>query len=46
MPLSGSNLVFNTFLWNKGLSKIFIDDYEIAVKKGNPLVYGFYEKIE
>jgi hypothetical protein len=46
MPLSGRNLVFNTFLWNKGLSKIFIDDYEIAVKKGNPLVYGFYEKIE
>jgi hypothetical protein len=46
LPLPGKNLVFTTYIWNKGLAKIFIDDYEIEVKIGNPLVYGFYYKIE
>ena len=46
LPLKMDDLVFNTFLWNKGLAKLYIDDYEVAVKKGNPLVYGLYYKIE
>jgi hypothetical protein len=46
LPLVRSKLVFNTFFWNKGLSKLFIDDYEVSVKKGNPLVYALYNKIE
>ena len=31
---------------NKGLENIFIDDYEISVKPGNPRIYGFYYMID
>jgi Dolichyl-phosphate-mannose-protein mannosyltransferase len=46
LPLKRKNLVFNTFLWNKGLSNLFIDDYKISIINGNPLVYSLYYKIE
>ncbi len=32
LPLSKKDLEFNTYIWNKGLRKIFIDDYEIRVR--------------
>ena len=36
---------FNTFIWNKGLQKIVIKDFEIEVLEGNRNKYSVFEKI-
>ena len=46
LPFIRKDQVFTTYIWNKGLRNIFIDDYEIAVKEGNPRIYGFYYNME
>jgi len=42
----GDNLKLKFFLWNKSKEHFIIGQIKIRVRKGNPLLYGFYEKIE
>ncbi len=41
----GDNLKLKFFLWNKGLQNLRIKQIRLRVRKGNPLLYGFYEKL-
>ncbi len=41
----GDNLKLKFFLWNKAHQKLRIKQIKLQVRKGNPLLYGFYEKI-
>ncbi len=41
----GNNLKLKFFLWNKAHEKFCIKQIRLKVRKGNPLLYGFYEKI-
>ena len=38
------DIVFNTFVWNKGRNTFLIDDFKINIREGNPVVYGLTEK--
>ena len=38
-PPGTEDLVFTTQVWNKGHRKIFIDDYEIAIRTGNSAAF-------
>jgi hypothetical protein len=33
------------YFWNRNLEHIFIDNFKIEVRKGNPVIYGLFEKI-
>ncbi|MDP1622603.1 MAG: glycosyltransferase family 39 protein [Bacteroidales bacterium] len=39
-------LFFNAFLWNPVKSPYIIDNFTIRVRKGNPVIYGLYRKID
>ncbi|MDQ3192901.1 MAG: hypothetical protein M3Q58_15010 [Bacteroidota bacterium] len=32
------------FIWNKSKNKFLMDDFEIKVREGNPLLYGIFEE--
>lgn len=40
------NTQVDIFLWNKEKKQILIQDIRISLRKGNPYLYGIYEKIE
>lgn len=33
------------YLWNKGKKNFYMDDFSVKVVKGNPVIYGLFEKI-
>jgi hypothetical protein len=33
-------------IWNKNGSVFWVDDMSIKLRKGNPIIYGWVEKIE
>lgn len=33
------------YFWNKNLEEIYIDDFKVQVREGNPVFYGLYRKI-
>ncbi|NVO02882.1 MAG: glycosyltransferase family 39 protein [Bacteroidetes bacterium] len=33
-----------TYIWNKSKQRFYIDDFKIKLRKGNPVIYGLYEK--
>ena len=39
------NIQFSTFIWNQGMQKIVIKDFEIALIEGNRNKYSIFEKI-
>jgi len=39
------NPQLKVYIWNKGKNHLYIDDIEIKVRKGNPVIYGLIEKI-
>ncbi len=42
----GQKLVkFNVYIWNEQRKSFAIDDLEVRVREGNPLIYGLTEKI-
>lgn len=41
----GDNLKLKFFLWNKSHGILRIEQIRLQVRKGNPLLYGFYEKL-
>lgn len=43
--LNHDNIVLKTYIWNKSRKNFVIKDFEIKLRKGNPIIYGLYEKI-
>ena len=43
--LDYSNMILKVFVWNKGRDHFLIDNFQINVREGNPMIYGLYEKI-
>ncbi len=41
--LKNKDLRLKVFIWNKGKNNILIDDFEIKLRNGNPLLYGLFE---
>ncbi|MDD4144167.1 MAG: hypothetical protein PHN68_05990, partial [Prolixibacteraceae bacterium] len=39
------NPQLKVYIWNKGKNNLYIDDFIISVRKGNPVIYGLIEKI-
>jgi len=39
------NIQLEIYIWNKGLNKFLMDDFTIKLRKGNPVIYGLFEKI-
>lgn len=44
--LSFPDIELKVYVWNKGKQNFFIDDFEIKVRRGNPIIYGVYEKVK
>ena len=42
----GSNTMLKVFVWNKSKSHFIIDDIEIKIRAGNPILYSLFNKIE
>ena len=43
--LQNNDVKLKVYIWNKGKSSFYIDDLSIKLRKGNPIVYGFFEEI-
>lgn len=43
--LNYRNIQLEVYIWNKGLNRFLIDDLTIKLRKGNPVIYGLFEKI-
>ncbi len=43
--LNYSGIILKVYIWNKGLQNFYIDDFKISLRKGNPVIYGLFEKI-
>ena len=41
--LKNKDLKLKVFIWNKGKNNLIIDDFEIKLRKGNPILYGLFE---
>jgi len=46
VDLPSGKITFKTGIWNKGRSEFLVDDFVITLRKGNPVIYGWVEKIE
>ncbi|HKL02758.1 MAG TPA: glycosyltransferase family 39 protein [Cryomorphaceae bacterium] len=40
-----NDLMLRIFIWNKSKRNLFIDNMEISLREGNPVIYGLFEKI-
>lgn len=38
-------LLLKVYLWNKGKKNFYMDDFSVRTVKGNPYIYGLFEKI-
>jgi len=38
------NVQLDIYIWNKGGQCFSVDDYEISLREGNPVLYGLFEK--
>jgi len=45
IPSNKKNLMFNTYVWKKKGEKLNILNYNIQIRKGNPLIYGMFYPI-
>lgn len=43
--LNFKDIKLKCYLWKQSKSKIYIDDFKISLRQGNPVVYGLTEKI-
>ena len=39
------DLILKIYVWNRGRRNFIIDDFKVYARKGNPVLYGLYEKI-
>ena len=40
IPVRNRKITLKTFIWNKGMNNFQIDDFMVAGREGNPLLYG------
>ncbi len=45
IDLHAKNIDFKCFLWNNNFQEFFIDNFQISLRRGNPIIYGLYEPI-
>jgi hypothetical protein len=45
MNLNQPGILLKTYIWNKGKENFYFDDFTVLVRKGNPYIYGLFEKI-
>ena len=43
--LKHDDIVLKIYIWNKGRKNFIINDFDIKLRKGNPIIYGLFEKI-
>ena len=43
--LNYGNIRMKVYVWNKGKRNLFIDEFKIKLRTGNPVIYGLNEKI-
>jgi len=43
--LNKGNLYLKVYIWNKEFENFEIDHFSVRIRKGNPVLYGLYEKI-
>lgn len=44
--LKYTGLQFKTYIWNKGSASFLVDDLQIELRKGNPVIYGLNENFQ
>jgi len=40
--LNYPDIEISTYIWNKNLEELFVDDFRIVVREGNPVIYSLY----
>ena len=45
IDISYRDIKVKVYIWNKGKRNLFIDDFEVNLRLGNPIIYGLNEKI-
>ncbi len=45
VKLPSKDISFTTYIWNKSKSEFILKNYEVAIRKGNPIQYGLFEPI-
>ncbi len=45
LNLKYEDITFKTYIWNKGKTKVLINDFKIERRQGNPFIYGLIEKM-
>ncbi len=45
IELNITNPQLKIYIWNKGRDHMYIDDFKIQTREGNPIIYGLIEKI-
>ncbi|HET6245299.1 MAG: glycosyltransferase family 39 protein [Bacteroidetes bacterium] len=40
------NIKLSAFIWNKYQNEFFIDDFQVHIREGNPIIYGLHKKIK
>ncbi len=43
--LKYDNIILKVYIWNKGKKDFEIDDIKIVLRRGNPVMYGWFERI-
>lgn len=43
--LTQRNIILNTYIWNLGKKTLYIDDYMVRQRDGNPVIYGLFRKL-
>lgn len=45
LKFNSNLLIFHSYVWNNRKQRFLIDDFTIRYRKGNPILYGWFEKI-
>jgi hypothetical protein len=43
--INQGDVLVKAFIWNKGKKDFYMDDFTVKILKGNPVIYGLFEKI-
>ncbi|MGB0176557.1 MAG: glycosyltransferase family 39 protein [Owenweeksia sp.] len=43
IPEDLNDVQLKVYVWNKGLSQFYMDDLEVSIREGNPVIYGLLQ---
>jgi hypothetical protein len=46
LDLRHHGLIFNAYIWNPMKSPYIMDNFTVRVRRGNPVIYGLYRKVD